>query len=48
VLDDALAPADAAKEAAGGFGPLKTVLGAISAVYADPQVRLLPLFKTLL
>ena len=31
---------DAAKEAAGTFGPLKVVLGAIPALYANSEVRL--------
>lgn len=30
---------DTIKEAAGGFGPLKAVLNAISAVYASYEVR---------
>jgi len=47
VLGGAATPVDAAEEAIGGFGPLKTVLGAISTIYANYQVRLRSLLKIL-
>jgi len=39
---------DVTKELSDGFGPLKAVLWAISAVYTDDKVRLQPLFESLL
>jgi len=39
VLGGAAIPVDATREATDGFGPLKAVLEAISAVYADYEVR---------
>ena len=43
MLGGAAIPVDAAREAPEGFGPLKTVLGAISAVYTNYEVRSRPL-----
>ena len=39
--------ANVASEFSDGFGHLKVVLGAISAVYADDKVRLQPQFESL-
>ena len=39
MLGGAAVTVDAAREATDGFGPLKAVLGAIFAVYADYEVR---------
>lgn len=39
VLRGANALTDVPKEAADGFGPIKAVLGAIPAVYANREVR---------
>jgi len=38
---------DVAKDTAEGFGPLKSVLGIISAIYKNYEVRLGPSFKIL-
>lgn len=43
MLRDPPIPPSVPKEPADGFGPLKTVLEAISAAYTDDEVRLLPL-----
>ena len=48
VLGGAATPVDAAEETMDGFGPLRKVLGAISDIYANHQVRLRPLFRILL
>jgi len=42
VLGGAAIPVEAAREATDGFSPLKAVLGAISTVYANYEVRLQP------
>ena len=42
MLGGAAIPVDTAREAIDGFGPLKAVLGAISAVYVNSEVRLRP------
>jgi len=47
VLGGSATPVNAAEEAMDGFGSLKIVLGAISTIYANYQVRLRPLFKIL-
>ena len=39
---------DVPVEVADGFGPLKTALGDITAVYSNDEVRFRPLLKTLL
>ena len=43
MLGGAAISVGAAKEAIGGFGPLEAVLGAISAVYVNSEVRSRPL-----
>ena len=42
VLGASVARVDVQKEATRGFGPLKDVLGTISAVYTDHEVRSRP------